>query len=115
MHDKRYRRARWHGIEPEEHDMRQTRHFRPCIGIALILFGGGASADGSGQWQSGQEAYNKVCGFCHERGIGPVIKGTRKSPDLIRMVVRSGNRAMPAFRQSEIDDATLAKIAEYIQ
>ena len=95
--------------------MRQRTFFGLGIGTALILLAGAAGADGSGQWQSGQEAYNKVCRFCHERGIGPLIKGQRKSPDLIRLVVRSGNRAMPAFRQSEIDDATLAKIAEYIQ
>ena len=95
--------------------MRQRTFFRLGIGTALILIAGAAFADGSGQWRSGQEAYNKVCGFCHERGIGPVIKGKGKKLDLIRMVVRSGNRAMPAFRQSEIDDATLAKIAEYIR
>jgi 4-cresol dehydrogenase (hydroxylating) cytochrome subunit len=95
--------------------MRQPTYFRFCIGIPAMLFASAAVADGSGQWQSGQEAYSKVCGFCHERGIGPVIKGTGKSPELIRMVVRSGNRAMPAFRLTEIDDATLNKIAEYIR
>jgi 4-cresol dehydrogenase (hydroxylating) cytochrome subunit len=95
--------------------MRQPTYFRFCIGIPAMLLASAAVADGSGQWQSGQEAYSKVCGFCHERGIGPVIKGTGKSPDLIRMVVRGGNRAMPAFRQSEIDDATLNKIADYIR
>jgi len=29
-------------------------------------------------------------------------------------VVRNGNRAMPAFRASEIDDESLKKVAEYI-
>jgi 4-cresol dehydrogenase (hydroxylating) cytochrome subunit len=95
--------------------MGQKAFIRFCIGVPVMLLTSAAIADGSGQWQSGQEAYSKVCGFCHERGIGPVIKGTGKSPDLIRMVVRSGNRAMPAFRQSEIDDATLSKIADYIR
>jgi 4-cresol dehydrogenase (hydroxylating) cytochrome subunit len=95
--------------------MRQPTYFRFCIGIPVMLLASAAIADGRGQWQSGQEAYSKVCGFCHERGIGPVIKGTGKSPELIRMVVRSGNRAMPAFRSTEIDDATLTKIAEYIR
>jgi 4-cresol dehydrogenase (hydroxylating) cytochrome subunit len=95
--------------------MRQPTFFRFCIGIPGLLLASAAVADGSGQWQSGQEAYSKVCGFCHERGIGPVIKGTGKSIDLVRTLVRSGNRAMPAFRQSEIDDAMLTKIAEYIK
>lgn len=95
--------------------MRQRTFFRFCIGIPALLLASAAVADGSGQWLSGQEAYSKVCGFCHDRGIGPVIKGLGKNPDLIRLVVRSGNQAMPAFRQSEIDDATLAKIIKYIQ
>lgn len=95
--------------------MRQKRFFRLCIGIPAMLLASAAIADGSGQWLSGQEAYNKVCSLCHDHGIGPTIKGISKSPDLVRLVVRAGNRAMPAFRQSEIDDATLAKIIKYIQ
>ncbi len=95
--------------------MRQPTFIRFCIGIPVMLFASVAIADGSGRWQSGQEAYDKVCSYCHDRGIGPVIKGPGKSPDVIRIMARSGNRAMPAFRQSEIDDATLLKIAEYIK
>ncbi|MEO6352753.1 MAG: cytochrome c [Oxalobacteraceae bacterium] len=95
--------------------MRQKTFFRLCIGMPVMLLASAAMADGNGQWLSGQEAYSKVCSFCHDRGIGPVIKGLGKSPDLIQLVVRSGNRAMPPFRQSEIDDATLAKIIKYIQ
>ncbi|NMM26813.1 MAG: cytochrome c [Glaciimonas sp.] len=95
--------------------MRQRTFLRLCIGIPVMLFANAAVADGSGQWLNGQDAYSKVCGFCHDQGIGPVIKGVAKNSDLIRLVVRAGNRAMPAFRQSEIDDATLAKITEYIQ
>lgn len=94
--------------------MRQRTFFRFCIGIPAMLLTSAAVADGSSQWLRGQEAYSKVCGFCHDRGIGPVIKGLGKNPDLIRPVVRSGNQVMPAFRQSEIDDATLAKIIKYI-
>ncbi len=105
--------------------MRQRTFLRFCIGIPAMLLTGAVLADGSGQWQSGQEAYNKVCGFCHERGVGPTIKGlggkglggehTPNTPEKVRQMVRFGNRAMPAFRQTEIDDATLTKIAEYIQ
>ncbi|WP_025916723.1 cytochrome c [Herminiimonas sp. CN] len=95
--------------------MRQKTFFRLCIGIPAMLVASIAMADGNGQWLSGQEAYSKVCSYCHDRGIGPVIKGLNKSPDLVRLVVRAGNRAMPAFRQGEIDDATLTKIAEYIK
>src|SRR5450631_4268524 len=103
------------GSQPKENYMRQRTFSRLCLGIPALLLASVAMADGSGQWQSGQEAYDKVCGYCHERGVGPVIKGLGMSPDVVRVVVRSGNLAMPAFRQSEIDDVTLAKIAEYIK
>lgn len=95
--------------------MRNKMFLRLCIGIPVMLLANAASADGSGKWQSGKEAYSKVCAFCHERGLAPVIKGTGKSPELIRILVRAGNRAMPAFRPTEIDDATLARIAEYLK
>ncbi|HRN83117.1 c-type cytochrome [Nitrosomonas europaea] len=32
----------------------------------------------------------------------------------IRTIVRNGSRAMPAFRSSEIDDESLAKVADFI-
>jgi len=72
-------------------------------------------ADARGQWKDGKEAYEKTCGYCHEKGIGPKIKGYGRLPADIIKTVRSGRNAMPAFRQTEIDDATLAKLAEYIK
>lgn len=74
----------------------------------------GALADSSGKWQNGQEVYDKVCGYCHEKNVGPAITGRNLMPDYIRTVVRSGNRAMPAFRESEISDATLAEVVKLV-
>jgi 4-cresol dehydrogenase (hydroxylating) cytochrome subunit len=107
--------ASLHCIPPEEEHMKKMRVFRMSLTISALIAAGGAAADGSGKWISGQEAYDKVCGFCHEKGIGPAIKGQNKSPDLVKHVVRFGNRAMPAFRHTEIDDATLAGIIEFIK
>lgn len=65
-------------------------------------------------WKDGAEGYAKVCGYCHESNVGPVIRGRALPAAYTRSVVRNGSRAMPAFRTSEIDDKSLAKVAEYI-
>ena len=65
-------------------------------------------------WKDGAEIYAKVCGYCHEAQVGPQIRGRDLPAAYIHAVVRNGNRAMPAFRPSEIDDESLAKLAEYI-
>ena len=65
-------------------------------------------------WKDGAEVYAKVCGYCHESNVGPVIRGRDLPVAYIRTIVRNGHRAMPAFRPSEIDDESLAKLAEYI-
>ncbi|MEO7560914.1 MAG: cytochrome c [Nitrosospira sp.] len=65
-------------------------------------------------WKDGAEVYAKVCGYCHDAQVGPQIRGRSLPVTYIRAVVRNGNRAMPAFRPSEIDDESLVKLAEYI-
>lgn len=65
-------------------------------------------------WKDGAEVYAKVCGYCHDAQVGPQILGRDLPAAYIHAVVRNGNRAMPAFRPSEIDDESLAKLAEYI-
>lgn len=73
-----------------------------------------AQADSSGKWQSGQETYDKVCGYCHETNVGPVIRGRDLPEEYIRLMVRNGNRAMPSFRATEIDDQALAEVAQLV-
>ncbi len=73
-----------------------------------------ARATSNFRWKDGPEVYAKVCSYCHDQQIGPVIRGRSLPPAYISAVVRNGNRAMPAFRASEIDDESLKKVAEYI-
>lgn len=80
---------------------------------ALIAVGN-ANADSSGKWQNSQEIYNKVCAYCHEANVGPVLTGRNLMPDYIKSVVRNGNRAMPAFRESEINEAALAGVVKLV-
>lgn len=65
-------------------------------------------------WTDGAEVYKKVCALCHDTAVGPAILGRGHDPAYIQLIVRHGNRAMPAFRASEIDDQSLEKLAEYV-
>jgi mono/diheme cytochrome c family protein len=65
-------------------------------------------------WKDGAEVYAKVCAYCHEEQVGPALRGRDLDPIYIRLIVRNGDRAMPAFRASEIDDESLEKLAEYV-
>ncbi|MGD9729643.1 MAG: cytochrome c [Nitrospiraceae bacterium] len=65
-------------------------------------------------WKDGAEVYTKVCALCHETNTGPAIRGRGLDPMYIRLIIRNGYRAMPAFRASEIDDEVLERLAEYI-
>ncbi|WP_041646473.1 c-type cytochrome [Aromatoleum aromaticum] len=87
-----------------------ARRLAVFVGAAALMVAGGAHAE----WRDGDEVYDKVCGYCHEANVGPVLKGRALPAEYIERVVRLGNRAMPAFRQSEIDDATLADVARRI-
>jgi mono/diheme cytochrome c family protein len=88
--------------------------FRAIAVVAAITAASSASADSSGKWQSSQEVYDKVCSYCHEADVGPVIRGRNLLPGYIKTVVRHGNRAMPAFRETEISDAMLADVVKLV-
>lgn len=87
---------------------------RTMLAAGLVAVTAQAHADSSGKWLSGQEAYRKVCAYCHETGVGPVLTGRNLPPEYVSTVVRIGNRAMPAFRPTEIDDATLASVVQLV-
>jgi mono/diheme cytochrome c family protein len=73
-----------------------------------------ANAYSGDTWTNQQQVYAKVCAYCHETGIGPKIKGRKLPAEYVRYTVRHGKQAMPAFRQSDIDDAMLQRVAVMI-
>jgi len=83
--------------------------------LAMALASGIALADSSGKWNNGKEVYDKVCGYCHEPnpGLGPNIRGAH--PRDVRERVRNGHRAMPPFRQTEIDEQALAQLVDCLK
>lgn len=75
-----------------------------------------AKAQESSQWSSGKALYDKVCGYCHDpaAGVGTILAGRVLPEAYIRMIVRNGFNAMPAFPASFIDDKALAQVAGYL-
>jgi mono/diheme cytochrome c family protein len=47
--------------------------------------------------------------------VGPVITGRALTLPIIAHFVRNGSNAMPAWRPTEINDAELALLAEWLQ
>lgn len=84
------------------------------VAAAAVLTAGTAAADSTGRWRNGQEAYQKVCAYCHEANVGPMLTGRKLQPEYIVALVRVGNQAMPAFRASEINDEVLNSLAQMI-
>ena len=91
-----------------------------ALGAGLILTAGAAVAQSQPSPQSptvegqGKRYFEKVCAKCHEVGIGPVLTGRGLDPLFYSTIARHGNRAMPAFRVTDIDDATLQDLAVYL-
>lgn len=73
-----------------------------------------ASATGSQKIGPGQHFYEQTCAKCHEAGVGPIIKGRGFPPATYMIIARNGMNAMPAFRVTDIDDATLEDLANYL-
>lgn len=65
-------------------------------------------------WQDAEQVYAKVCSNCHETNVGPVLKGRNLPPAYFVTITRNGFRAMPSFREAEIDDASLQSLAEFL-
>ena len=89
-----------------------------ALWCAALLLSAGSAEAGERYWKNGQEVYDKVCAYCHNIGVGPdsvktVFEGdaVEARAESIIYVVRHGLNAMPAFRKTEIDDASLHDLA----
>lgn len=85
----------------------------------LLLFGFTESMASEKYWKNGQEVYTKVCAYCHNVGVGPDsvkmkfdASSAEARAESIIYIVRHGLNAMPAFRKTEIDDASLRELAD---
>ena len=103
---------------------------RLVIFAALTVFGANSLAVQAAE-RTGQEVYDKWCGICHD--AGPMKAGTMAlqdkykgakpaallerndlTPDLVKYFARHGFNYMPRFRKTEISDAELKELADYV-
>jgi len=94
--------------------LRQALFFISLLSSNLFILNVQTNAHNADTWIDGVQAYQKVCGHCHDTGIGPDLKGRKLPPSFIKLMVRNGNRAMPAFGQSTFTDKTLDEVAQLI-
>jgi mono/diheme cytochrome c family protein len=97
--------------------------------VAALFFAAGAAAqtaqsaqaiddtrtEVAGRWKSPEQVYDKICAKCHDTGIAPAIKGRQLASQMTIVMVRVGPGAMPAFRQTDVDDAMLKRLGEMIE
>lgn len=90
---------------------------------------GGSPASGA-DIIAGKALFDRWCAECHAPGIGHPgsqqlerVRGAKLAllesrndlqAEYIRYVVRHGQNAMPAYRPSEITDAALSQISQYL-
>lgn len=86
--------------------------------LLALLLSSGLSAE-ERVFKDAMHAYNSICMHCHKDGgvgvdtvkIEYPAEVQKERIETIISVVRHGQRAMPAFRKTEIDDATLRELA----
>lgn len=78
----------------------------------------------------GKQVFDQYCAECHAAGVGHpgtqrlgwlrgesralLEKRTDLKPDYVKLVVRHGLWEMPPLRSTEIDDASLTQLTEYL-
>ena len=106
--------------------------------VALLCIAGGpahaqgmSTRENDAALQKGNDAYQYWCATCHGRGPGhpgtvalrAKYKGalpgvleerTDLTPQTVRFAVRRGTSIMPFFRKTEVSDADLDAIAQYL-
>ena len=51
-----------------------------ALAALTLLASTEASAQAMGEWGSGERVYRGICRYCHDTGVGPVIKGRGLDP-----------------------------------
>lgn len=70
-----------------------------------------------GYVEEGQQVFMAMCHQCHPRGragVGPALNNKPLPEFLIRLQVRQGFGAMPAFSEKMISDSELERLVAYM-
>lgn len=67
------------------------------------------------QWQSAEHIWRSSCQYCHENTpFAPKVLGRNLPVELSRYFIRNGGAGMPVFRLSELSDAEVEMLAQWI-
>lgn len=88
------------------------KHF--AIAALLAGLASTAAAGDPSKIGPGQRYFNTICAKCHTAGVGPELRGRQLPPEYFVAIARNGFNAMPAFRITDIDDATLRDVGKYL-
>jgi mono/diheme cytochrome c family protein len=80
----------------------------------LVLVSSTAAAQSAGEWQGPEHIWRAVCSYCHGAGVGLQLLGAKLPASVIVEITRNGLKQMPAFAPTQISDAELAALAEWI-
>lgn len=81
---------------------------------SIVVLAPGANAQQVVPLSGPAAVWRASCGYCHERGLGPVLFGHSLPAAAIAAVVRNGARGMPAFHPAEISPAELSALAAWV-
>jgi mono/diheme cytochrome c family protein len=73
-----------------------------------------APAQSAGEWRGPAHVWGALCGYCHGSGVALQLRGAKLSAEVIAGITRRGLKQMPAFAPTQINDAELAALAEWI-
>ena len=85
--------------------------FALCLSLLTVP---AEADDDSAAVRPPDSVYANACGSCHDNDLAPAILGRALKPDYIIHMVRNGPGAMPYFRPSEVSDAELKALSEWI-
>jgi mono/diheme cytochrome c family protein len=87
-----------------------------AAGVMLLglLLAASAAAQSAGEWRGPGHIWQSLCGYCHGHGVSLPLLGAKLPASAITQITRHGLKAMPAFAPTQIGDAELAALAEWI-
>ncbi len=95
--------------------LRAPRIALALAGLAVALLTTAAvRAQSAGEWRSSRQVWREACGYCHNDRVAPELRGTTLAAGVIVSAVRAGPGGMPSFAPSELSDAELEQLAEWI-
>jgi len=86
----------------------------PLAWAAALLVPTAAQAQSAGEWPSSQQLWRETCSYCHNDHVARELRGTGLTAQAIATAVRSGPGTMPTFAPSEVSDAELERLAQWL-